>query len=39
MEEILQAKLSQHSIIQELLIQTGTKMIIENSPTDTFWGI
>jgi N-glycosidase YbiA len=39
MAEILTAKLEQHPQIRELLRNTGTRTIIENSPTDTFWGI
>lgn len=39
MEEILRAKYSQHEKVQVLLMETGEREIIENSPTDTFWGI
>jgi hypothetical protein len=39
MEEILRAKLLQHENVRTLLAETGKKEIIENSPTDSFWGI
>lgn len=39
MEEILRAKLAQHPRIQEKLLETKNKQIIENSPYDDFWGI
>lgn len=39
MEEILRAKIEQHEKIKMLLIETGDRDIIENSPTDYFWGI
>lgn len=39
MEEILRAKLAQHEKVKKLLIESGTREIIENSPADTFWGI
>ena len=39
MEEILRAKIAQHEKVKSLLMETGTKEIIENSPTDAFWGI
>ncbi len=39
MEEILRAKLTQHEKVQALLLETVGKDIIENSPTDSFWGI
>ena len=38
MEEILRAKLSQHAYVRETLEKTGKIMIVENSPTDSFWG-
>lgn len=38
MEEILRAKLSQHLYIQKKLIETNEREIVENSPTDSFWG-
>ena len=39
MEEILRAKLIQHEKVGALLLETVGKDIIENSPTDSFWGI
>jgi len=38
MEEILRAKLSQHAYVRETLEKTGKMMIVENSPTDSYWG-
>ena len=38
MEEIVRAKLSQHTYIKEKLLESGTKTIIENSPHDAYWG-
>ena len=38
MEEIVRAKLSQHPIIREKLIETGDREIIEDSPVDSHWG-
>jgi ribA/ribD-fused uncharacterized protein len=37
-EEILRAKLAQHPEAQEALRQSGDKEIVEDSPTDYFWG-
>lgn len=39
MEEILRAKANQHEKVRKSLIESGTKVIVENSPTDSFWGI
>ena len=39
MEEILSAKISQHGKVSALLAETKSKDIIENSPTDLYWGI
>lgn len=39
MEEILRAKLLQHNDVKEALKKSGKMEIVENSPTDTFWGI
>lgn len=39
MEDILRAKVDQHDKIKELLLETAGKDIVENSPTDSFWGI
>ena len=38
MEEILRAKVNQHEKVKRILKESGTKMIIENSPLDNFWG-
>ena len=38
MEEILRAKLAQHEEVREVLVKTGSRTIIENSPGDGFWG-
>jgi ribA/ribD-fused uncharacterized protein len=38
MEEILRAKLTQHEVVKKRLIETTGKDIVENSPTDGFWG-
>ncbi len=38
MEDILRAKLAQHAHIQTKLRETGAREIIEDSPTDSFWG-
>jgi ribA/ribD-fused uncharacterized protein len=37
-EEILRAKLAQHAEAQEALIKSGGEEIVEDSPTDYFWG-
>lgn len=39
MKDIYVVKLNQHQDVREALIKTGNKIIIENSPTDSFWGI
>jgi len=38
LEEILRAKLAQHPEAQEALRESGDEDIIEDSPTDYFWG-
>ncbi len=38
MEEIVRAKLEQHPYIQKKLLETGDREIVEDSPTDSFWG-
>ncbi len=38
MEKVLRAKLAQHEEVREVLGQTGTEDIVEDSPTDYFWG-
>jgi hypothetical protein len=37
-EEILRAKLAQHPEAQEALKESGHEDIVEDSPTDYFWG-
>lgn len=39
LESILRAKYTQHPSIQEKLIQSKDKELIEASPVDSFWGI
>jgi N-glycosidase YbiA len=39
MEEILRAKTEQHEDVQDALRRTKNRIIIENSPVDSFWGI
>lgn len=39
MEELLRAKARQHRDVREKLLATRNREIIENSPTDDFWGI
>src|SRR6185503_12964432 len=38
LEEILRAKLAQHPEAQEALRKSGRDEIVEDSPTDYFWG-
>jgi len=38
-EEILRAKLAQHPEAQEALRASGHEDIVEDSPTDYFWGV
>ena len=39
MEDVLRAKLAQHEKVRKVLVETGAKMIYENSPVDNYWGI
>ena len=39
MEQILRTKAQQHLKVRKTLMETGKKDIVENSPTDSFWGI
>lgn len=39
MEEVLTAKAQQHKDVRDILVKTGTREIIDNSPVDGFWGI
>jgi len=38
MEEILKAKTMQHKDVHDTLKRTRDKVIVENSPVDSFWG-
>jgi ribA/ribD-fused uncharacterized protein len=38
MTVIVRAKHDQHEYIQRKLLETGNAELIENSPTDSFWG-
>ncbi len=38
MEDILRAKFAQHAEVQDALKRSGTEKIVEDSPTDYFWG-
>lgn len=38
MEKILRTKLAQHAEVRQVLEKTGTDEIVEDSPTDYFWG-
>ena len=38
MLEALQAKFAQHPRLRDLLKRTGDRRIVENSPTDSYWG-
>ena len=38
MESLCRAKLEQHPYVQKKLLQTGDYPIVEDSPTDNFWG-
>lgn len=39
MRELLRAKTEQHDDVKDVLTKTGSRVIIENSPVDGFWGI
>ncbi|GJE95744.1 NADAR family protein [Phanerochaete sordida] len=39
MEEVLEAKFTQHSILRSLLLGTGDRELIDTSPLSAFWGI
>lgn len=38
MEKILRAKVEQHADVRDALLRSGNMEIVENSPTDSFWG-
>ena len=39
MTEIVRAKVQRNEDVKEMLLGTGNKSIIENSPADDFWGV
>lgn len=39
MRKVVLAKFTQHEDLKNLLFETGNSIIIENSPTDSFWGV
>lgn len=39
MRKVVLAKFTQHKDIQETLLSTGDEEIVENSPSDYYWGI
>ncbi len=38
MEELLRLKLDQNPYVKKKLLETGDYLIVEDSPTDSFWG-
>ena len=38
MVKVLQAKFTQHENLKKILLSTGDRKIIENSPSDYTWG-
>lgn len=38
MRDICRQKLQQHEYIQRKLLETGNRLLVEASPTDSFWG-
>lgn len=38
MYEVVKAKFTQHEALREMLLSTGDAVLIEDSPTDYFWG-
>lgn len=38
MAELARAKVTQHDDVRKVLVATGNKTIVENSPWDDFWG-
>lgn len=38
MEEIVSAKLNQHDYVKDLLIKSGSRIIVEMNDDDSFWG-
>lgn len=38
MESVVRAKVEQHVLVQRKLLESGDARIVEDSPTDSFWG-
>lgn len=38
MEELLRVKFAQHSYVRQMLLKTNDLWLVEDSPTDAFWG-
>lgn len=38
MERIVRAKLAQHPYVRQMLLETGHRRLVEDSPKDSFWG-
>lgn len=38
MRQLLRSKIEQHPYIQRKLLETENLLLVENSPTDSFWG-
>ena len=38
MEDILRLKLEQHPFVLKRLLETKNRIIVEDSPSDSFWG-
>lgn len=39
MHDVVLAKFTQHADLKSKLLETGDKVLIENSKTDSFWGV
>ncbi|KZT28141.1 DUF1768-domain-containing protein, partial [Neolentinus lepideus HHB14362 ss-1] len=37
--EVLMLKFTQHQDLKDILLSTGAAILVEDSPTDSFWGI
>ncbi|KZT66591.1 DUF1768-domain-containing protein [Daedalea quercina L-15889] len=38
MDGVLEAKFTQHPLLRDMLLKTGNRELIEDSPVDSFWG-
>jgi len=38
MQRLLRGKVSQHELVRKRLLETGDRLLVEDSPTDSFWG-